>query len=640
MSKHELWEGEDEAGGTTPLGRMIGARLSRRRVLQSAAAIGAMSGTASFTLTACAQTQISTLTFAEVKHAETENHAVAAGYDADILIRWGDPILEGASAFDPNNITAETQAQQFGNNNDFIAFMPLPLGSVTSDHGLLCVNHEFSWPNQMFAGMSMSAAPQKMTPEKTRAEWEAMGHSVVEISKADGVWSVVDDSDYNRRITMTTPMRVAGPAAGAERMKTTADPTGKTAIGTAFNCAGGKTPWGTVLFAEENFQAYFSGKPNDGPEKENLKRYGLHKGRATWHASADDRFDVSKEPNEPNRFGWMVEYDPYDPSSIPVKRTGLGRFRHEGGTCVTNTHGEAVVYLGDDGQFQFIYRYVSNRKVNLMDRSKNADLFDKGVLYVGEFFEDGRLVWHPMIQGQGPLTAENGFNTQADVLIEARRAGELLGATPMDRPEDIETNPTTGTVFVMLTNNANRDADEVNPANPRGPNRYGHILELTPPGAPGPGADHAADIFTWDIFIKAGDPNDDEAGASYHAEISANGWFGSPDNCAFDPKGRLWIATDGAPKGLNNGAWACDVVGEGRALTRHFYRTPNGAELCGPEFTPDGKTLFVSIQHPGLAGQGSVFDDASSKWPDFKDGMPPRSSVVAITKADGGDIGD
>lgn len=636
--KHSQTESDLNRRDQTPLGRMIEKRISRRTVLRGGAA--ASLSALALTPAACFRPSAS-LSFPELAHGSTPNHAVADGYNADVLIRWGDPILPGAPDFDASNVKAETQVQQFGINNDFIAFMPLPVGSQSSEHGLLCVNHEFCVATQMFADASLQTAGNVMTAERGRAELAAIGHSVVEVKKVDGKWATMQDSTYNRRLTaLETEMTLTGPAAGHDRLQTSDDPTGRKVIGTLFNCAGGKTPWNTVLIAEENIQFCFIGTPTDEREAANHRAMGFDgSGRYPWRAAAQPRFDVSREPREPNRFGWIVELDPYDPGSVPKKRTALGRFRHEGAGCVLNHDGRVVLYQGDDARFECVYRYVSDDAYDPANPEQNATLLDKGTLSVGKFDEDGRLRWLSLVHGAEPLTEANGFASQADVLIETRRAARFVGGTPMDRPEDVDVNPVTGTVFLMLTNNTKREEDETNAANTRGPNPYGHILEFIPPLSSGGARDHTADEFEWDIFIQAGNPADESHGASYHPNTSKNGWFGAPDNCAFDPKGRLWIATDGAPEGVNDGLWACEVDGSARALTRHFYQVPHGAELCGPEFTPDGETLFVAVQHPGLDGPNSLYDAPSTRWPDFDDSLPPRPSVVAITKKGGGEIG-
>jgi hypothetical protein len=444
----------------------------------------------------------------------------------------------------------------------------------------------------------------------------------------------------NRRITMNTPMRISGPAAGHPRLQTHADPTGTRVLGTLNNCAGGNTPWGTVITAEENFNSYFGGAAAEtGPEAAAYRRYGISRDATYAWGRHFDRFNLDKEPNEPNRFGWIVEYDPYDPNSVPVKRTALGRFKHEGATHAISHDGRVAFYSGDDERFDYLYKFVTARPWNPNDRAANRDLLDDGTLYVAKFEERGVMRWLPLVFGQGPLTEANGFRSQADVVIEARRAADLLGATPMDRPEDVETNPANGRVYVMLTNNSRRTAQQVGPANPRANNVHGHVVEVIPPGAGTSRVDHTAVEARWEIFLMGGKPGID-AGARYHRATSDNGWLSCPDNVAFDSKGRIWISTDGAPEnaGIADGLWAADTAGHGRALTRLFFQAPTGAEVCGPRFTPDDRTLFLAIQHPG-EDTGSTFERPSTRWPDFKEGEPPRPSVVAIVKRDGGEIG-
>jgi uncharacterized protein len=629
------------------IGDVIAARFSRRQALKGLSATAAVAalapilGPLAARPAGAASDGQSTLTFAELPHGMTETHAVADGYEVQTLIRWGDPVVKGAAGFDPGNQTAAAQAGQWGYNNDYVAFMPLPRGSNNPDHGLLCVNFEYTNHQLMFPGLAKGEI-DKMTREQVDVEMAAHGHAVIEVQRdnATNAWSVPPDSKYNRRIDMlSTEMAISGPAAGHDRLKTKADPSGRRVIGTLNNCAGGKTPWGTVLFAEENFHGYFGGDPEKTPEARNYKRYGLKpKSRYAW-SRYHDRFDVEKEPNEPNRFGWMVEYDPYDPASRPVKRTALGRFKHEGATTIVNGDGRVVAYSGDDERFDYLYRFVTDGRFDPDDRESNRALLDTGTLSVARFLPDGTLRWLPLVFGSGPLTPENDFHSQADVLIETRRAADLLGATPMDRPEDVEPNPVTGRVYMNLTNNTKRKPDAVDAANPRGPNPHGHVVEMTPPAGTDGRQDHAADTFAWDIFVLGGDPRKPEDGAKYHPAVSENGWLSAPDNMAFDGQGRIWIATDGAPKaGLADGLWASDTVGPGRALTRHFYRTPLGAELCGPEFNPDATALFVAVQHPADT-KGSTFDTPSTRWPDFKEGMPPRPSLQVIVKKGGGTVG-
>jgi len=613
--------------------------IERRAVLRGLAAAGAAPALA--WSSAAAADGPSTLTFAELAHGIEDGPAVAEGYEAQTLIRWGDAVSAKAPAFDPAAQSAEAQEEQWGYSNDFIAFMPFPFGSEAADRGLLCVNFEYTVTHLMFPGHKRRDH-STVTRREADVEMAAHGHAVIEVMRdGDGKWSVVEGSRYNRRISArSTDCTISGPAAGHARLRTNGDPTGRRVRGTLNNCAGGITPWGTVLIAEENFQGYFSGDPQKlgGVEGRNHARYGIRPiSWYSWHRF-HDRFDIAKDPREPNKFGWMVEIDPYDPTWTPIKRTALGRFKHEGATCVVNRDGRLVVYSGDDQRFEYIYKFVSDGKFEPGRRTRNMELLDKGTLYVGRFDGIGLLHWLPLVWGQGPLTPENGFADQAEVLIETRRAADLLGATPMDRPEDVEPNPVTGTVFAALTKNKKRKADQVDQANPRGPNLAGHVIEMVPPTRGGV-RDHAAERFNWEVFLLAGDPAKPGSGAVYHPATSANGWLATPDNVAFDRKGRLWIATDGAEEhGTADGLWATDVSGPGKALTRHFYRVPRGAELCGPCFTPDDTALFVAVQHPGDT-KTSTFAQPATRWPDFKDGMPPRPAIQVIVKKGGGPIG-
>ncbi|MGE0734402.1 MAG: PhoX family phosphatase [Alphaproteobacteria bacterium] len=580
--------------------------------------------------------------FKEVARRLDERHHVAEGYESQILLRWGDAVLAGAPAFDPSALAAAAQARQFGYNNDFLAFLPLPYGSGSSTHGLLVASHEYTNAELMWAGIEEGRKGlEKVTKTQVEVEMAAHGLSVVELRKDGGAWRVVAGA-YNRRVTAgATTFRISGPAAGHARLRTRQDPTGTRVVGTINNCSGGKTPWGTILSGEENFNFYFGG-PVPAAEAENYRSLRLDRpSYYAWHRF-DDRFDMGKEPNEPNRFGWVVELDPYAPGSLPIKRTALGRFKHEGAACVVNDDGRLVVYSGDDEADQFIYKFVSRARVDPSNRAANANVLDDGTLYVARLNDDGTIEWLPLVHGTGPLIAANGFHSQADILIETRRAAALLKPTRMDRPEDIEAHPKTGHVFAALTNNRARKPEGVDKANPRANNKYGHIVEMIPPRTTAGALDHAAPNGRWDIFLLAGDPAVEAHGAKYHPGVSANGWLAAPDNLAFDPGGRMWIATDqGALQRdtqIPDGLYACDTDGAEKALTRLFFACPLGAELCGPEFTPDGKTLFVAVQHPA-EGKGSTFAKPSTAWPDFTPGVPPRPSVLAITKRDGGAIG-
>ncbi|MGR3606901.1 PhoX family protein [Sulfitobacter sp.] len=661
-NKAEAFEAFDDIPTNQNLGKTIGdvinARYGRRGVLRGM--LGVTATTALFGTSALvapgqarAETSKSRYAFDELTWGNDETHHVADGYDAKILLRWGDPILADAPEFDVMNQTAAAQLGQFGYNNDYVGFVAL---NDDGSRGLLCVNHEYTNEEVMFPGLGRQDRAQfsGMTPALIDIEMAAHGGSVVEIAKdGAGAWQVVRDGKMNRRITPhETAMTLDGPAAGHARMKTNDDPDGANVIGTLNNCAGGMTPWGTWLMAEENFHGYFwtnmlddDGKPviaDDHPEAASYKRYGIPGMWYAWGAH-HDRFNIDAEPHAPNKFGWVVEVDPMDPTSVPVKHTALGRFRHEGAETTVASDGRLVVYMGDDNRFDYQYKYVSAGKVS-DDRSANSNLLSDGTLYVARFDADGTVNWLPLIHGEGPLTQENGFADQGDVMIDARIAADLLGATPMDRPEDAQPRGD-GTAYIMLTNNTKRKPDQVNAANPRAESSFGHIIEIKEDGA-----NHSATSGTWSILVKCGDPDVTEVGAQWNPDTTENGWFGSPDNCAIDADGRLWVATDQGGNwdktGKSDGLYAVETEGDGRGTSKLFFRCPVGSEMCGPYFTDDGETLFVAVQHPGtdgtknLAGfeRESTFEDPATRWPDFDPKMPPRPSVVVITKQGGGKI--
>lgn len=641
------------------IGDLVSKRYSRRHFVKGSLAVSA--GAALTSLWGCSaeeqgsdigaqpnpNAQNSKVTgsfnFTEISHGQGPNHLVSPDHQAQVLIRWGDPIFNAVPEFDPYNQSADSQEQRFGFNNDFIGYLSLPPLPGQQSRALLCVNHEYPIMQMMFDGL-VGPDWHGLTAEHMEIEKAATGCSVVEVVQIDGRWNLDKSSQYNRRISArSTEFEVTGPAAGHPRLKTSADPSGKKVIGTLNNCAGGMTPWGTYLSCEENFNFHFSGErvnDQDHPEAGNYNRYGVPAGFFQW-GRFDPRFNIQSEPNEPNRFGWVVEIDPLNPNSTPKKRTALGRFKHEGAENVIAPDGRLVIYMGDDQRFDYLYKFVSREKVNQDDPSANIDLLDRGTLYVAKFSDDGNLSWLAIEYGQEPLNEKNGFGSQADVLIETRRAADLLAATPMDRPEDVVPNPKTGKVYVMLTNNTKRAAEDTNVSNPRGPNPFGHIIEISEPNG-----DFAATTSNWNFLIKAGDPNRPEVEAQWHRDTSENGWLASPDNGVIDPSGRLWVCTDQGEKvplsGTSDGLWAIETEGPLKGKGKMFFRCPNGAELCGPAFSDNGESLFLAVQHPGADewnADTTNFNHPGTRWPDFKDRMPPRPSVLVIQRKNGGLIG-
>jgi hypothetical protein len=678
---------EAERTPAVPLRDLLARRLSRRSLLESGLLLPAAAlwpGPVAASPRAEEPSRARDLGFRPLEGSRADAVRVADGYRAQVVVRWGDPLWPGTPPLDTAGLahgsllrtgTAAVQRRQFGYNCDAIAFFPLVRSGRT---GILCVNHEYTNDELMFPdrrGMGREGARQLAAwsvehPGAAQVEIAAHGATVLEIRLVGGDWRPQIGSRYTRRVTGTTPIEIAGPARGHPLLCTRADPGGTRVLGMLANCAGGRTPWGTFLTAEENVDDYFGGYRSycesdsadarvvDAHRRFPLLEHGYH----GWEHTIG-RFDLRREPREALRFGWMVEIDPQDPRTPIRKRTALGRFSHEGASCALARDGRAAVYMGDDDKFEYLYKFVSRDRCDLRRRDANRDILDHGVLHVARFDADGNGEWLPLLQGQGPLVATAGFADQAEVLIKARAAADLLGATPLDRPEDVEVSPHTGRVYVALTKNGDRTLESkradndghavdfrVDAPNPRPENEFGHILEIEEAED-----DAAATAFRWNVFLLAGDPRD-PAGTlltdvrqlqpgrlgprdTYYAGSAVPGDLAPlacPDNLGFDPAGNLWVVTDGAqPRGDNNGAFAVPVTGPERGRLRQFLSAPRGAEVCGCEFTPDGETLFLSIQHPG---EGGTLGEPSSDWPDGG-GRPPRPGVVAIRKDGGGRVG-
>ncbi|MGY1455393.1 PhoX family protein [Streptomyces sp. SS8] len=590
------------------------------------------------------------LRFAPVAPNTADAVTVPEGYAQNVVIRWGDPILRGAPAFDPEKQSAKAQAGQFGYNNDFLTLLPL---KGERGRQVLFANHEYTDEELMFPGYDAD----NPTREQVEIAWAAHGLSVVvvEEDRRTGKLTAVPRHHLNRRFTTSSEFRLTGPAAGSDLLKTSADPTGTRVLGTLNNCAGGTTPWGTALSGEENFNQYFANAASvaDPEVKARLRRYGMSGGASgrKWERF-DDRFDLTKEPNEANRFGWVVEVDPYDPDSVPRKRTALGRFKHEAAEPRLTADGRPVVYMGDDERFDYFYKFVSSKRMMKGDsraaREHNLTLLDEGTLYVakltgdspaaeidgsgklpsdGEF--DGSGVWIPLATG---TTSHVPGMSAEEVYVHTRLAADKVGATKMDRPEDVEPSPRTGRVYVALTNNSRRGVDS-NPAadeaNPRNANKHGQVLEL---------AEHwddpAADGFAWRLFLVCGDPEDP---STYFAGFPKDqvSPISCPDNLAFDAYGNLWISTDGNALGSNDGLFGVATAGGRRGEVRQFLTVPVGAETCGPII--QDRRVLVAVQHPGEV-DGASYEQPASAWPDGP-GKVVRPSVVAVWREDGRGIG-
>jgi uncharacterized protein len=575
------------------------------------------------------------LGFKSIPVSTADAVTVPEGYVARAAFAWGEAvgIAGNMPAFRPDaSNTAADQAAQMGMHHDGIHFFPLD----GSKRGLIAVNHEYTDD-----GLLHTDGMKTWSAEKVRKSMAGHGVAVIEVEQdAQRRWNIVKPSKYARRITADTPMAVTGPAAGHAMMQTRLDPAGRTVRGTINNCAHGYTPWGTYLTCEENFVFYFN-----GPDQPNAheQRWGLRKnGRGyRWHEH-EERFDATKHPNELNRFGWVVEIDPTDPSMTPIKRTAMGRAAHEGAWVSQTRDKRVVVYMGEDAQFEYIYKFVSRDAVKPGGFAANRDLLDHGTLYVGRFNNDGTGQWIALRHGTGPLTAANGFADQGEVLIKARQASDVLGATKMDRPEWIAMDPNSNEIYCTLTNNVRRGASGqpgADAANPRVNNTMGHIIRWKESG------DFDAMNFTWNHFVMAGDANNARPEAK--GNIKGDG-YGSPDGLWFDQRGVMWIQTDAHASNMYKDDYA--TLGSNMMLaadprtgeTRRFLVGPVNCEITGVVCTPDMRTMFVNVQHPGESPTDRADPDQPmrfSRWPDGASAQRPRSATVIVQKLDGGIIG-
>ena len=566
------------------------------------------------------------LEFTQVEANSLDTVTVPDGYSWHIVSKWGQPLWKDGVAFDhATRGTAATQALAIGDNNDGMDIFHIDGKSI------LVTNNEYTTLEVLF-GNNESQRPE--SDDDIKKGQQATGVSIYEVEQNNNQWSVVVDSPFNRRITPYTEMTITGPARGHGLMKTSADPKGEVVLGTYNNCGNGKTPWGTYLACEENFNGYYSTGGDKDKITPELKRYGIGaEERGYGWTQVDDRFRADLEPNEVNRAGYVVEIDPADPNSTPRKLTALGRFKHENAEVVIANNGKIVVYLGDDERGEFLYRYVSD-EYYLVDGKpidNPSSLLESGTLYAAKFNDDGSGSWLA-------LTPETTGMDKANIAIFTRMAASSVGATTMDRPEWVAANPLKAEAYCSLTNNKNRgikpnaggDETPVKGPNPREENKYGQIVRWVPSNE-----DHTADDFAWDLFVLAGNPTKHEDSLYAGSEnINAENMFNSPDGLSFDTKGNLWIQTDGkysnkgSYKGMGNNQMLIGNTMTGEI--RRFMVAPNEAEVTGLTWSDDKKTAFVGIQHPG--------EEGNSNFPDGGD-LVARSCVIAITKDDGSEIG-
>ncbi|MDP2226543.1 MAG: PhoX family phosphatase [Moraxellaceae bacterium] len=644
--------------------------MSRRSVIKSGVGLSAamfLGGS----LAACSDddngatgSPVGTISFAAIAANSGDSILVPPGYQAQVIAPWGAPLFQDSPSWKGDaSESADDQAKQVGDNHDGMHFFAIP-GTDSNKEGLLVMNHEYINPEYFYApGPDPMNPMEPWTLDKVRKALNAHGVSVIHVRKnSAGKWEIVIGSFYNRRITGRSPMDITGPAAGHNLMKTTADSTGRRVFGTLNNCGNGFTPWGTYLTCEENFNGYFGTLDGAYVRDANQLRYGM---AATgfgyrWHEQ-DDRFDYAVNPNEANRHGWIVEIDPYDPTSLPKKRTALGRIKHENAALTISKDGHVVVYMGDDQVNDYVYKFVSTGKYIAGNLANNRDLLDSGKLYVAKF-ENGATAGDAAGIGKwilldktanATLNADANFADQGEVLVKTRLAADAVGATKMDRPEWVTVHPTSQEVYITMTNNSGRTVTD--DANPRAANRWGQIVRWREAGNdPASVAD-----FAWDLFVIAGNPHAFTDARAGSANVTTANSFNSPDGLAFDAEGRLWIQTDGNYSNtgnfLNQGNNQMLVADVKTKKIDRFLVGPAGCEITGITWTPDGRTMFINVQHPGEASghpnaptpTGGMSLDvfltnnptSFSTWPDRDPDSRPRSATVVISRTDGGKIG-
>ncbi|MCG3864624.1 MULTISPECIES: PhoX family phosphatase [unclassified Photobacterium] len=663
---------------------VLQANLQRRSILKGGLGMSAMTALGAFGLAGCnsssttattakvADRSQAVLNFDSIPGSLTDAVSIPSGYSAQVLVPWGTPLNATANAWKNDGTNNSTdQLNALGMHHDGMHFFPL---NEESTDGLLCINHEYIDQQALHPNWDKDAERAKTVRtdiDEIRKEINAHGISVVRIQLENNQWTLIDNDPLNRRYTGATVMDLSGPLAHSELTVTRFSPDGSQARGTLNNCGNGYTPWGTYLTCEENWPGYFT---NTGTRTEEQDRIGISgtgkylQGRYKWETLAghdDERLDefsrfnlapkgnssLDDYRNEANGHGYIVEIDPYTKNSRAKKRTALGRFRHEGCTFGKLEEGKPVIfYSGHDSRFEYLYKFESAALWDPADASPSNRLLtgdkymDEGTLYVARFNEGSTGTWLPLtldsITTSGDTLASH-FNSLAEIIINTAGAADLVGATPMDRPEWAAVDPFTGSVYLTLTNNTKRK-DSTNPANPRLNNKFGHIIRWDEGEKP--------TEFNWDIFVFGSPSNGDEE--TNRSGLTDLNQFASPDGLAFDTRGIMWIQTDNGadeveeytndqmlavvPSQLLDGEDKQTVISSSnQAELKRFFVGPNGCEVTGFTISPDYKSLFVNIQHPD---NWPYSDNAAEAAPSGTE-VRPRSSTVVIRRDDGGEIG-
>ncbi|WP_299232267.1 PhoX family phosphatase [uncultured Halomonas sp.] len=692
-------------GTNEPFASVLERHVTRRSVMRGGLGLAAASmlgfgGAAQVLASSVDQKTPLALAFESVRGSRTDAVVVPPGYTAQVLVPWGTSLAEETQGWhDGLPMTAERQATSVGMHHDGMHGFALD-ESTASRRFVLALNNEYIDQQALWApeGGPTNAEEGVRPAEESRTEINAHGVTLVEVeASADGHWRHVPGSPYNRRLTSASVMDISGPVAGSDYVRTRFSPEGRLARGTNNNCGNGFTPWGTYLACEENWPNIFV---NTGERFRDDARIGVptRRSRYGWETSAGDsseqndefaRFDITPRDadargdyrNEARTFGYQVEIDPYDGSRRAVKRTALGRFRHEGCWLGKLQPGRPVVfYSGHDARNEYIYKFVSaaaweptdaNRPGEAYDRlAIGAKYLDHGVLYAARFDADGRGEWLPLTPEAKTTDGRRlhqalglAADDLAGIIINTCDAADLMGATPMDRPEWASVDPASGEVYITLTNNSQRTGEgseetftnggsaveepgvgfataPTNPANPRPDNGAGHIIRWRE----GDGVTR----FAWEVFVFGASATDSDNPSG----LTEMNQFASPDGLWYDDRGDgqgiLWIQTDNGyegvaehtndqllavvPGALGSSGEQAVVTADNQQHLKRFAVGPNGCEVTGIFATPDRTALFINIQHPG---NWPASEDATEE---AQGSVRPRASTVVIQRQDGGQI--